>query len=98
MDSMNLNDKIRAALGMDEVMDALDQLVKSATVGGKKEEKKPDQEDEIARFKPEMMHLARLARTIHNCFCEVGFDDDQAFELALEMVRSFNMTAESECG
>ena len=90
---MNRNDLgiLTNALGFGMAMEALDNIVKAATVGGSKEKKAADEDDGDAKktdrenkedkFTRDVSLFARQVRAMHEELTGVGFDDDQAFEL-----------------
>lgn len=81
--------KIKSALGMDEVMAALNKLVEDCTVGGKKEEPTEDTDKAFAVTRS----LAHDVYMMYRAFVSEGFDEDQAFILTHEMLSSFNRKA-----
>lgn len=90
---MNKNDlnMLTNVFGFGAAMEALDNLVKMATVGGSKEKKPTDEgkddgkqavrESKEDKFTRDVSFFARQASAIHEELTGVGFDDDQAFEL-----------------
>ena len=90
---MNKNDldMLTNVFGFGAAMEALDNIVKAATVGGSKEKKAADEdegdvkkaarENKEDKFTRDVSLFARQVRTMHEELTGVGFDDDQAFEL-----------------
>ena len=79
-------DAIMKALGFGEAMDALNRLVESATVGGKKETaKEPDPVETVKQAA-----LKKAAADLYEAFeafADAGFDEDQAFAITLELFK-----------
>ena len=80
----DFNGDILRRMGFGEAMDALNRLVESATVGGKKEKPEPVQDEEAKRR--EMMsevnrRFANDVRAMYEAFEDAGFDAHEAFVL-----------------
>ena len=76
---------IMKALGFGEAMEALDKLVKSATVGGKEKAEQPDPVETAKQAA-----LKRAAADLYEAFeafADAGFDEDQAFAITLELFK-----------
>lgn len=85
MDKESLN-RLTDAFGFKEALEALDRLVEQCSVGGKKEKAELEADEDHAGFKAALKEFAKDTRIIYEAFAEAGFDDDQAFELTLNMM------------
>ena len=80
----DFNGDILRRMGFGEAMDALNRLVESATVGGKKEKPEPVQDEEKKRqeeLRNSNRRFANDVRAMYEAFEDAGFDAHEAFVL-----------------
>ena len=80
----DFNGDILRRMGFGEAMDALNRLVESATVGGKKEKPEPVRDEETKRQEGlrECNHrFASDVRAMYEAFEDAGFNAHEAFVL-----------------
>ena len=84
-------DDINRIFGMSDALKKLDELVDMTTLGGKKEKSRREpMNDEEAEFTNAIRALARHTRMMFEAFKDEGFDEDQAFDLTVDLCRMFN--------
>lgn len=84
-------DDINRIFGMSDALKKLDELVDMATLGGKKEKPKSEPvNDDETEFYNAIHEMARHTHMMYEAYKDEGFDDDQAFELTIDLCRQFN--------
>lgn len=81
-------DRFTDNFGFREALEALDRLVEQCSVGGNKGKK--EEQNVREKFREAAMEVAKDTRCVYDSFMNVGFDEDQAFELALAMMQLLN--------